>query len=239
MDGWENIPLFSAMRMISELSSYFCLLKLHKIYHIVLLQYRTLYVCRISTHIHVHNHTYTQSLKVFSFQLSTSAAAAAKSPDSCPTLCDPMDCSPPGSSIHGSFQARVLEWGATAFSEAPLVLAIMTQQFPSHLLSFWPTQVIKLWTQDTVRPHNLERTFPPFYWVLCFCSNTLAYISILKASDTVDTYHACSQLRSIDLQSKLRTWKTSLFNLILWVWPILSSGKIFLDDDSFSNGFPS
>ena len=32
------------------------------------------------------------------------------------TLCDLMDCSPPGSSIHGIFQARVLEWGATAFS---------------------------------------------------------------------------------------------------------------------------
>ena len=36
---------------------------------------------------------------------------------SCPTLSDPMDCSPPGSSIHGIFQARVLEWGAIAFSE--------------------------------------------------------------------------------------------------------------------------
>ena len=35
---------------------------------------------------------------------------------SCPTLSDPMDCSPPGSSIHGIFQARVLEWGAIAFS---------------------------------------------------------------------------------------------------------------------------
>ena len=34
-----------------------------------------------------------------------------------PTLRDPMDCSPPGSSIHGIFQARVLEWGAIAFSE--------------------------------------------------------------------------------------------------------------------------
>src|SRR5574337_1149866 len=31
---------------------------------------------------------------------------------SCPTLSDPMDCSPPGSSVHGIFQARVLEWGA-------------------------------------------------------------------------------------------------------------------------------
>ena len=36
---------------------------------------------------------------------------------SCPTLSDPMDCSPPGSSIHGIFLARVLEWGAIAFSE--------------------------------------------------------------------------------------------------------------------------
>ena len=35
---------------------------------------------------------------------------------SCPTLCDPMDCSLPGSSVHGSFQARVLEWSATVFS---------------------------------------------------------------------------------------------------------------------------
>ena len=34
----------------------------------------------------------------------------------CPTLSDPMDCGPPGSSIHGILQARVLEWGAIAFS---------------------------------------------------------------------------------------------------------------------------
>ena len=36
---------------------------------------------------------------------------------SCLTLSDPMDCSLPGSSVHGIFQARVLEWGAIAFSE--------------------------------------------------------------------------------------------------------------------------
>ena len=35
---------------------------------------------------------------------------------SCPTPSDPMDCSPPGSSVHGIFQARILEWGAVAFS---------------------------------------------------------------------------------------------------------------------------
>ena len=36
---------------------------------------------------------------------------------SCPALFNPMDCSPPGSSVHGIFQARVLEWVAIAFSE--------------------------------------------------------------------------------------------------------------------------
>ena len=49
--------------------------------------------------------------------VGAAAAAAAKSLQSCPTLCDPMDCSPPGSSIHGIFQARVLEWRAIAFSD--------------------------------------------------------------------------------------------------------------------------
>ena len=45
------------------------------------------------------------------------AAAAAKLLQSCLTLCDPMDCSPPGSSACGIFQARVLEWVAIAFSD--------------------------------------------------------------------------------------------------------------------------
>ena len=42
---------------------------------------------------------------------------------SCLTLSDPMDRSPPGSSVHGIFQARVLEWGAIAFSETPNIVS--------------------------------------------------------------------------------------------------------------------
>ena len=45
----------------------------------------------------------------------------AKSLQSCPTLCDPIDGSPPGSSIHGIFQAGVLEWGAILESIKELV----------------------------------------------------------------------------------------------------------------------
>ena len=47
-----------------------------------------------------------------------STAAAAKSLQSCPTLCDPIDSSPPGSAIPGILQARTLEWAAISFSIA-------------------------------------------------------------------------------------------------------------------------
>ena len=75
---------------------------------------------------------------------------------SCPTLRDPMDCSLPGFSIHGIFQARVLEWGAIAFSDSgsspdenPLIALhclwsttqlLLQPQGPSWsaLLSVWP-----------------------------------------------------------------------------------------------------
>ena len=55
--------------------------------------------------------------------------------ESCPTLSDPMDCSLPGSSVHGIFQARVLEWGAIAFSEIRGL----------SILKFWyPWEVLEL-----------------------------------------------------------------------------------------------
>ena len=47
-----------------------------------------------------------------------STAAAAKSLQSCPTLCDPIDGSPPGSPVLGILQARTLEWVAISFSNA-------------------------------------------------------------------------------------------------------------------------
>ena len=50
--------------------------------------------------------------------LPGAAAAAAKSHQSCPTLCDPIDSSPLGFSVPGSLQARILEWVAFSFSNA-------------------------------------------------------------------------------------------------------------------------
>ena len=50
--------------------------------------------------------------------LVLAAAAAAESLQSCPTLCDPIDGSPPGCPVPGILQARTLEWDAIAFSNA-------------------------------------------------------------------------------------------------------------------------
>ena len=69
-------------------------------------------------------HFFLQSMKV----KSESEVA-----QSCPTLRDPMDCSLPGSSVHGIFQARVLEWGAIAFLQllSSVQFSSVTQSCPT------------------------------------------------------------------------------------------------------------
>ena len=57
-------------------------------------------------------------LTFFLMPLMCQAAAAAKSLQSCLTLCDPIDCSLPGSSVPGILQARILEWAVISFSNA-------------------------------------------------------------------------------------------------------------------------
>ena len=54
---------------------------------------------------------------------------------SCPTLCDPMDCSLPGSSIHGISQAKVLEWDAIAFSRIGVLVRPKLQTGKYYTLS--------------------------------------------------------------------------------------------------------
>ena len=57
----------------------------------------------------------------------------AKSLQSSPTLCDPMDSSPPGSSVHGILQARTLEWVAISFSRESLSIVFLPSQVNSIL----------------------------------------------------------------------------------------------------------
>ena len=81
---------------------------------------------------------------------------------SCPTLSDPMDYSPPGSSVHGVFQARVLEWGAIAFYQtskadedpegSPWVHIQTNHDIPSAHRSFplHPNTIIRIRNTETV-----------------------------------------------------------------------------------------
>ena len=57
---------------------------------------------------------------------------------SCPALSDPMECSLPGSSIHGIFQARVLEWVAIAFYKQMVKKILNLINFKKHLVSVLP-----------------------------------------------------------------------------------------------------
>ena len=71
-------------------------------------------------------------LKIGSLRESESEVA-----QSCPTLRDPMDCSLPGSSVHGIFQARVLEWGAIAFSVRIETVPFFLFPWFTVTTSFW------------------------------------------------------------------------------------------------------
>ena len=81
-------------------------------------------------------------------------AVYAKSLQLCPTLCCPMDCSPPGSSVHGILQARVLAWVAMSFSRGssrPRIepTSLQSVQFSCSVMS------------DSLRPHESQHARPP------------------------------------------------------------------------------
>ena len=61
----------------------------------------------------LYNHKYILRKE---FELGVDPLCCAQLFQLCPTLCDPIDCSPPGSSVHGLFQARISEWVAISFS---------------------------------------------------------------------------------------------------------------------------
>ena len=101
------------------------------------------------------------------------AAAAAKSHQSCPTLCVPIDRSPPGSSVPGIFQARVLEWGAIAFSDETTwenlkeerlsrIFEVLKACSWEHLFSSKMRKQFGNWKKDV------------FYFILCYAAAAAA-----------------------------------------------------------------
>ena len=83
-----------------------------------------------------HTHTYTSCVSL------RCTVAAAKSLQSCPTLCDPIDGSPPGSPVPGILHARTLEWVAISFSNAWK----------------WKVKVKSPSVSDSWQPHGLQPT---------------------------------------------------------------------------------
>ena len=78
---------------------------------------RIFYLSYADMNINWHHHTGSWALPC-EVTILHAAAAAAKSLQSCPTLCDPIDGSPPGSPVPGILQARTLEWVAISFANA-------------------------------------------------------------------------------------------------------------------------
>ena len=68
---------------------------------------------------------------------------------SCPTLSDPIDCSPPGSSVHGIFQARGLDWGVIAFSRTNRRREETKRKKELNLLQGKNSTFLKAWEKET------------------------------------------------------------------------------------------
>ena len=83
-------------------------------------------------------HSFVPQLS-FSLLDVNSVSEVSEVAPSCLTLCDPVDCSPSGSSIHGIFQARVLKWVAISFSRDLLDLGIESRSLASQA-DFSPTE---------------------------------------------------------------------------------------------------
>ena len=109
-----------------------------------------------------------KSVKVFLLLLVT---------QSCPTLCDPMDCSPPGSSFHGILQARILEWVPLSFSRGSSQLWDWTQvsSIAGRFVIIWPTKeaqvsrifkaelYVKLWSEGSSLQMEVFLLYLPLY----------------------------------------------------------------------------
>jgi len=96
---------------------------------------------------------------------------------SCPTLSDPTDCTLPGSCVHGILQARVLEWGAIAFSNICTINSLLFSQSVSHSV-----------VSDSLQPHGLQHARLP-------CPSPtpgLAQTHVHRVSDAIQPSHPLS-----------------------------------------------
>ena len=96
---------------------------------------------------------------------------------SCPTLCDPMDCSQPGSSVHGVLQARILEWVAISYSRD--ASAISMHVSPPSWGSLLPTPLghhtAPSWAPCVIQKLPTSHLFYTWYWIYVSYSLSLSH----------------------------------------------------------------
>ena len=95
--------------------------------------------------------------------------AAAKSLQSCLTLCDPIDGSPPGSPIPGILQARVLEWGAIAFSHSHLEYSLVVS-YKTKCIHYPPQLLCFMWLLPPIVFTVVKYTSYKMYYLKLWCA---------------------------------------------------------------------
>ena len=139
---------------------------------------------------------------------------------SCPTLSDPMDCSLPGSSVHGIFQARVLEWGAIAFCGQ---FCLVNHKF---LLVFTQFMFSRWLSETEGNPSCSESWFESVLMIrtpeICVWFRNVSVILLVSGIESLDLWVRCQQI----IGNSLLKFKGKLhfivrhisFPLSLWMW---------------------
>ena len=176
------------------------------------------------------------------------AAAAAKSLQSCPTLCDPIDSSSPGSPVPGILQARTLEWAATSFSNAwkwkvkakslNRVRLLATPWNAAHRAlpsmgfsrqEYWsevPLPSPAMDMQNQIFSILLSFLLPQFLFfssIICLKNNFI--VSYCSSPVTISLYHDYQQLSWLTQPSAGATWGDG--PILLFYWGVTDIGISF------------
>ena len=124
----------------------------------------------------------------------------------CPTLCDPMDCNPPGSSVHGILRARILQWVAMPSSRGSSQPRNRTQvsRIAGGFFTIWATREAQYWDTDArlqARADRSDDTRSPQFWMEWW-----SLLSLTLCGRGLRTARTCFTLPSTSVTGKVVVW---------------------------------